>query len=113
MFAGVLKLRLQEEMHEAFLEVWKEVLPEVRKVKGFRFGWCLLGEIGDALSVGVWETQEDADAFLQTAVFRRFIDEVRDMLDGPPERRVYRIAATEPAEMMATLLAIMEVQIVG
>jgi quinol monooxygenase YgiN len=100
MFAGVLKLRLQEDMHEACLEIWKKALPEVRKAKGFKYGWCMLGELGDVLSVGIWETKEDADAFIETDAFHRFIDEVRDMLDGPPERRVYRVAATDPPNLL-------------
>lgn len=71
------------------VELWKEeILEHAALQPGFvRMQLLVAGE--DAMAIGTWEAQADAQAFMQTGVFQSLLARLEDMLAERPVPRVW------------------------
>jgi heme-degrading monooxygenase HmoA len=81
-----------EELKKFYNEV---AIPTVRKQKGNLD--CKLLEPADGkeeyISMTVWETKEDAEAYDRTGVYKSLVEQVRKFFTKDPVLRVYKAEA--------------------
>ena len=70
------------EEHERLYH--EEILPKTREVKGLRFRELLRGadDPEEGISLTLWETREDLDAYEQSEAYQRIVDRARAFYVG-------------------------------
>jgi heme-degrading monooxygenase HmoA len=68
-----------------------ELAPAVKKQKG-NLDCRMLEPVSmadDYISMTVWETKEDADAYHSSGIYKKLVDRVRDLFSKEPVLKVY------------------------
>ncbi len=89
MFARNVALRLKPNTLAEFTQTLeKEVIPMLRKQKGFQdeITFCNLGGM-DIIAISLWDTKEHAEAY-NTAGYPEVLKILNKVLDGSPRVRV-------------------------
>lgn len=86
---------LPGKMEEAKRIYDSELVPVVKKQKGNLDCRMLepLEKTDDYISMTVWDSKEDADAYQSSGVYKQLVDRVKEMYSKPPVLKVY---STEP-----------------
>lgn len=94
MLARVVDVQFQPgTVEEAVKIVRDDILPVIRKQKGFR-GQLLLtrADSGKALSLNLWETEADLSAFEISDLYRELMGRLADVLEGPSAGERYEVS---------------------
>ena len=85
MFARVAWGRVKPGTWEEYERVYREeILPATRDVKGLRFRELLRGtdDPDEGISLTLWESREDLDAYERSDVYQRNVDRARAFYAG-------------------------------
>lgn len=85
MFARVAWGKVKPGTWEDYERVYKEeIVPASRGVKGLRFRELLRGtdDPNEGMSLTLWESREDFEAYEQSATYQGFVDRVRQFYVG-------------------------------
>jgi len=94
MLARVVRVQFQTgKLDEATRIVRDEIVPEMKEQQGFE-GQLLLTqeETGSAVSLNLWETAEDLDAFETGDIYRELMGRLAGVLAGPPTGERYTVS---------------------
>ena len=82
---------LPGKMEEAKRIYNSELVPIVKKQKGNLDCRMLepLEKTDDYISMTVWDSKEDADAYHSSGVYKQMVDRVRDLFSKAPVLKVY------------------------
>ena len=85
MFARVAWGKVKPGTWEAYERIYhEEILPGTRDVKGLRFRELLRGadDPNEGISLTLWESREDLDAYEQSSLYQRLTDRARAFYVG-------------------------------
>lgn len=72
---------------EQFKADWeREIFTKAKGQRGL-ISMSLYQEDTTALALGVWESKEDAQDFMQTGIFKNFLDVAKEYLTAEPKSR--------------------------
>ncbi len=88
MKAGILHYNVKSEKIGDFKNAMDEFLNELHKeISGFRAGFLFVStNTGKCLSIGVYDTQENAESLMSSASYKRFLSEIREYVTAEPTR---------------------------
>jgi heme-degrading monooxygenase HmoA len=71
----------------------ERVAPEVKSQPGVKGAFLLepADEQGEFISATIWDSRESAEAYEASGTYRRLVDQVREMVEGPPTLRSYEV----------------------
>ena len=94
MFARMVNVEFQSgKVDEASRIVRDQILPVMQEQGGFRGQLLLTQEdTGKAVSLNLWETAEDLDAFETSDVYRQLMGKLAGVLAGPPAGERYEVS---------------------
>ena len=97
MYAGVVSYTFRTDRMEEARTVWQNAVPVIEEQKGFRGAFLLTdSQTGKSLSIGLWETREDAAAFQTTGAFQNLAAGFAGLLTESPSREQYEVLARTP-----------------
>jgi len=101
MFARTVSIHLKSNMLSDYTRTFdKDVLPLLRKQKGFRDEITLSNPSSlDAIAISLWETRADADAY-NTSTYPEVLKTLARMIDGTPKVQTFE-AVTSTFEKVA------------
>jgi heme-degrading monooxygenase HmoA len=81
------------KIEEASRIVKDSIVPAMQKQKGFK-GQLLLTqrETGKAISINLWETQDDLTLFETSPLYRELMSKLTGVLAGPPTGERYEVS---------------------
>ena len=85
MFARVAWGKVKPGTWEEYERLYhEEILPTTREVKGLRFRELLRGtdDPDEGISLTLWESREDLDAYEQSDLYQRLVDRARAFYAG-------------------------------
>jgi hypothetical protein len=90
MFARTVSIHLKSNMLSDYNRTFeKDVLPLLRKQKGFRDEITLSTPSSlDAIAISLWETRADADAY-NTSTYPEVLKTLARMIDGTPKIQTF------------------------
>jgi hypothetical protein len=90
MFARTVSIHLKSNMLSDYTRTFeKEILPLLRKQKGFRDEITLSNPSSlDAMAISLWETRADAEAY-NTKTYPEVLKTVARMIDGTPKVQTF------------------------
>jgi hypothetical protein len=90
MFARTVSIHLKSNMLSDYNRTFdKDVLPLLRKQKGFRDEITLSNPSSlDAIAISLWETRADADAY-NTSTYPEVLKTLGRMIDGTPKVQTF------------------------
>jgi hypothetical protein len=90
MFARTVSILLKSNMLSDYNRTFeKDVLPLLRKQKGFRDEITLSNPSSlDAIAISLWETRADADAY-NTSTYPEVLKTLARMIDGTPKIQTF------------------------
>jgi hypothetical protein len=90
MFARTVSIHLKSNMLSDYNRTFeKDVLPLLRKQKGFRDEITLSNPSSlDAIAISLWETRADADAY-NTSTYPEVLKTLARMIDGTPKIQTF------------------------
>jgi heme-degrading monooxygenase HmoA len=72
----------------------KEILQDAKLRKGFRGGYLLIDrKTGNSLSIGFWDSEQDALADEQSGQFQTRTNMGKDFYVAPPVREIYEVSS--------------------
>ncbi|MBI1807810.1 MAG: antibiotic biosynthesis monooxygenase [Ignavibacteria bacterium] len=80
LFVRIVSPQIREGQMEEFKKIFnEEILPELRTVKGCRYTYLTesIKEKDQIISVTIWDTREDAEAYQHSGVFNRLMEKVK------------------------------------
>jgi heme-degrading monooxygenase HmoA len=78
---------------EAVLIYLGSVVPKMREQRGFRGGLVLSNpEVDEGYTITLWETEDDAEAYESSGVYREQVAKFGNLLAEPPNRRIYEVS---------------------
>jgi heme-degrading monooxygenase HmoA len=80
MYLRVVSHKIQTGKMEKFKEIYSnEILPTLRSVKGCRYAYLTMGgeDKNEAISITIWDSKQDADAYEKSGVFRELLEKAR------------------------------------
>lgn len=88
MYTAIVRYRFRPEALQEAVAIWEtDVLSQISRQPGFvRVQLYLREEQGEMMAVGTWEAQANAQAFMQTGVFKRLTEAYAGMLREAPEQ---------------------------
>ncbi|MBA3616024.1 MAG: antibiotic biosynthesis monooxygenase [Rubrobacteraceae bacterium] len=94
MHAGVMTFRVAPgKTEEAVLIYLGSVVPKMREQRGFRGGLVLSNpEVDEGYTITLWETEDDAEAYESSGVYREQVAKFGNLLAEPPNRRIYEVS---------------------
>ena len=94
MHAGALTFRVAPgKAEKAVLLYLGSVVPKMWEQRGFRGGLVLSNlEVDEGYTITLWETEEDAEAYESSGVYRKQIAKLGDTLAEPPNRKAYEVS---------------------
>jgi hypothetical protein len=94
MKAGVLRYNLKSENISDFKHAMDEFLSELHKeIKGFQAGFLFISpKTGKSFSVGIYDTEEDAEALMSSASYTKFLSKIRNYVTAEPTRDVCEVS---------------------
>ncbi len=88
-----MSLQLKEGKAKEFVQLFEsQVLPELRKQKGFKEELTLLDN-NRALVISLWDDRKDAEMY-HTSVYPRLLEKVNPLLQGAPKVETFEVATT-------------------
>jgi len=95
MFARHISFQLKENSAaDAIKTLEKEVLPLLRKQKGFRDKITLLAHGGrEAVGISLWDQKESADAFERSA-YAEVLKAMEKVIEGTPQVKSYEVSTS-------------------
>lgn len=102
MFARHVSFQLKSNSAaEAIQTLEKEVLPLLRKQKGFRDEIILLAPGGrEAVGISLWDQKESADAYERTA-YAEVLKTMGKVIEGTPQVKTYEVSTSTIHKMTA------------
>ena len=90
MKAGVLHYNVKSERIGDLKKAMDQSLNELHKeIAGFHAGFLFVSSnTGKCLSVGIYDTLEDAEAVISSASYQKFLSEIREYVTVEPTRDV-------------------------
>ena len=90
MFARTVSIHLKSNMLSEYNRTFdKDILPLLRKQKGFRDEITLSNPSSlDAIAISLWETKADADAY-STSTYPEVLKTLARMIDGTPKVQTF------------------------
>jgi hypothetical protein len=90
MFARTVSIHLKSNMLSDYTRTFeKEILPLLRKQKGFRDEITLSNPSSlDAMAISLWETRADAEAY-NTKTYPEVLKTLARMIDGTPKVQTF------------------------
>jgi hypothetical protein len=90
MFARTVSILLKSNMLSDYNRTFeKDILPLLRKQKGFRDEITLSNPTSlDAIAISLWETRADADAY-NTSTYPEVLKSLARMIDGTPKVQTF------------------------
>ena len=86
-------LQLKEGKAKEFVQLFEaQILPELRKQKGFKEELTLLDN-NRALVISLWDDRKDAEMY-HTLVYPRMVEKVNALLQGTPKVETFELATT-------------------
>lgn len=97
MEAGLISFQVRSAAIAEATKLWQQDMADVHKMKGFRSGMLLIDPVsGMGFAMGLWDTQEDAQAFGESEIFKTFLDHLAPLLITRPLRQMYQVQAAIP-----------------
>ncbi len=95
MHARIVRAGIVEGKREQAIGLWEEeVAPAFRNLKGFRHGFLLTApEKLTYVSISLWETEADAEAFETTGLYQQLVDKFEGLFVDAPTRELYELSA--------------------
>ncbi len=95
MRARIVSAQIVGGKREEAVRLWQEkVAPAFRDLKGFREGFLLTSpNKGSYVSVSLWETEADAEAFESSGLYQQLIDKFEGVFATAPVRELYELNA--------------------
>jgi quinol monooxygenase YgiN len=95
MHARVTTLSVQPDKVAEATRIYNEsVLPAIRAAAGNRSAMLLIDPAsGKALSITVWETEADGQAYDTNGTYREQVAKVAPLFSGPPSLATYEVGA--------------------
>ncbi len=96
MHAQVVRIKLQPGKADQAAEIFNSsVLPAVKGREGFKVAYFLLDREGDeAIGFSAYDTKEQLEAVISSGFFQEQVAKLADVVAGPPDRKVYEVAAS-------------------
>ena len=93
MFARSVSIHLKPGFGTKFTQTLeKEVIPMLRKQKGFQDEITLVGPTGkDALAISLWDEKENAEAYNQ-ASYPKVLEALEPVIDGTPQVKTFEVS---------------------
>ena len=68
-----------------------QIVPQIREFQGFKDAMLLepTDSSGQTISITLWKTKEDADAYESSGTYRRLVDMLRDKFVSKPILKTY------------------------
>ena len=80
MYIRIVSHILQKDKIEEFRDIFiAEIIPELQKTKGCRYSYLIesMHQDNEVISLSIWDSKEDADAYEQDGTFDRLINKLR------------------------------------
>ena len=92
MFTRHVTLKLKTNSSEFARVMENEIIPLLRKQKGFRDEITLIaGERREAVAISFWETKENAEAYSRTA-YPEILKTLAKLVDGTPKVETFELS---------------------
>ena len=103
MFARHVSFHLKPNLvAETIQTLDREILPLLRKQKGFRDEITLLAPGGrEAVGISLWDQKESADAYERSA-YAKVLKAMEGVIEGTPQVKTYEVAASTIYKMTAS-----------
>jgi len=97
MFARLISAKGSKDKLDGVIKIWKEKdMPLTKSVKGYRGAYLLTDrKTGKAISITLWDSEEDAIADEQSALHRKQVDMYKDLMTGKPIHQRYEVSAQD------------------
>lgn len=97
MYTATMEYRFTSGSLARGLEIWKAtVLPAAQNRPGLH-RMLVLSQPGDRLlALGIWKDKADAEAFMQTGIFKTLKENLAGLLASEPEPRIWNLEAELP-----------------
>lgn len=85
MYLRILSLVIQPEKMEEFQQIYsQEILPVLQTTKGCRYAFLTesIEKKNEAVSVTIWDSQQDAERYEQSGVFAKMVDKSKHTLSA-------------------------------
>lgn len=106
METGVVRFQLKPGTARDFREKWDQWVLKVRQASGYVQSILMIDpQSNECLSLGVWESKEEADAFGRGDLYASFLSQVSDMMARQPQRQEYECAVDLSDAELAVLEA--------
>jgi quinol monooxygenase YgiN len=98
MYAQLVRIKIQRGKAEEAAGIFKSlVLPAAKEREGFQKGYFLVDREGSrATAFAAYDTREHLESLVSSGFFQEQAAKFEGILDGPPEREVYEVAASAP-----------------
>jgi heme-degrading monooxygenase HmoA len=102
MFARHVSFRLKpNSVTEVIQTLEKEILPLLRKQKGFQDEITLLAPGGrEAVGISLWDQKESAEAYARSA-YAEVLKTMGKVIEGTPEVKTYKVSTSTIHKMTA------------
>jgi heme-degrading monooxygenase HmoA len=102
MFARHVSFQIKPNpVKETIQTIEKEILPLLRKQKGFRDEITLLAPGGrEAMGISLWDQKESADAYERSA-YAEVLKAMGKVIEGKPEVKTYEVSTSTIRKMTA------------
>jgi heme-degrading monooxygenase HmoA len=75
----------------------EQALPLVSRQKGFKGVYLLTKPNGDLMTLNVWDTEEQANAWPQNQEHQKIVSQLKPLLTGAPAREGWEVRASAVA----------------
>jgi heme-degrading monooxygenase HmoA len=96
-FARLVSAQVKSDKLNEVIAIWKDKdIPELKSVKGY-LGVYLLTDrkTGKAISITLWDSEEDAIAYGQSELRQKQVDMYKDLMIGEPVHQLYEVSAQD------------------
>lgn len=92
MFARIVKTSLKTNHTAEFNQLFeKQIVPMLRKAKGFQDALSLIGPSGiEAVSISLWDNKENAEAYNST-MYPEVLKALATVIEGSPQVKTYEV----------------------
>ena len=71
----------------------KDIIPMLRKQKGFQDEIAFVTPGGEAVAISVWDVKENAEAYARTG-YPNVLHALKDVLEGTPQVKTYEVCSS-------------------
>jgi quinol monooxygenase YgiN len=89
MYTATMFYHIKAEYFEEVCDIWNKEIMEHAKVQPGFVRMQFLVSKPDALAIGTWNSQADAQAFMGTGVFKDLMKTIEPMLVKRPEPKIW------------------------